>query len=70
LVVEVDLTKCRFCGAYDKPICVDVCPTTAIQVREEAGSKRIVVTEFLCEDCNECGFRCPDKAIKIKDLTF
>jgi MinD superfamily P-loop ATPase len=70
LVAEVDLTKCRLCGAYDKPVCVDVCPTTAIQVREEAGSKKIVVTEFLCEDCNECGFRCPDKAIKIKDLTF
>jgi MinD superfamily P-loop ATPase len=70
LVAEVDLTKCRLCGAYDKPVCVDVCPTTAIQVREEAGSKRIVVTEFLCEDCNECGFRCPDRAIKIKDLTF
>lgn len=66
VVAEIDYDKCKMCGAYDKPICVDVCPTTAISQR----NKRVQVTEFLCEDCNECGFRCPDKAIKIKDVTF
>ncbi len=24
-----------------------------------------MVTEALCEDCNECGKACPDKAITI-----
>ncbi len=66
MVVEVDMNKCTLCGAYDKPVCISYCPTTAISQRD----KEIVVTEFLCEDCNECGFRCPDKAIKIKELTF
>jgi len=28
------------------------------------------VTEFLCEDCNECGFACPDKAMEIKKVTW
>jgi len=25
----------------------------------------VVVTEFICEDCNECGIVCPDNAITI-----
>ncbi len=66
MVAEIDYDKCRMCGAYDKPICVDVCPTSAISQRD----KKIEVTEFLCEDCNECGFHCPDKAIRIRKLTF
>ena len=28
-------------------------------------SGRPVVTEFLCEDCNECGCVCPDHAITV-----
>jgi Fe-S-cluster-containing hydrogenase component 2 len=66
MVVEIDYGKCRMCGAYDKPICVDNCPTTAISQRD----KEIAVTEFLCEDCGECCVRCPDGAIKIKEVTF
>jgi len=33
---------------------------------------RAVVTEFLCEDCNECGVACPDRAIKctVDTVTF
>ena len=42
------------------------CPDNALQMRD----KKIIVTEFLCEDCNECGMACPDKAIKIKKITF
>jgi len=38
-----------------------VCPDQAIRLQDD----RIVVTEFLCEDCNECGFICPDHAISI-----
>jgi MinD superfamily P-loop ATPase len=33
---------------------------------------RPVVTEFLCEDCNECGCVCPDHAITVplEKVTF
>jgi MinD superfamily P-loop ATPase len=41
-------------------------PQNAVSLRD----KRIVITEFLCEDCNECGYACPDKAIIIKKVTF
>lgn len=66
MVIEIDYGKCGMCGAYDEPICIDNCPTTAISQRD----KKLQITEFLCEDCNECGFRCPDRAIKIKEVTF
>ena len=70
MVVEIDYSKCRLCGTYDKPVCVDKCPTSAVAIRDYEKGKRIEVTEFLCEDCNECGFACPDKAIKLKKVTF
>lgn len=70
MVVEIDYSKCKLCGAYEKPVCVDKCPTTAVVVRVQDKAKKVEVTEFLCEDCNECGFACPDKAIKIKKVTF
>jgi len=66
MVVEIDYNKCKLCGTYDKPICIDKCPTSAIKIID----KKIEITEFLCEDCNECGFICPDKALKIKKVTF
>jgi MinD superfamily P-loop ATPase len=66
MVVEVDPDKCTLCGSYCEPICIDRCPTNAVSLRD----KRIVITEFLCEDCNECGYACPDKAIIIKKVTF
>ncbi len=66
MVVEIDNGKCKMCGVYTAPVCVDRCPTEALKVRED----RIVVTEFLCEDCNECGFACPDKAISIENVTW
>ena len=66
MVIEIDEKKCRLCGVYSSPICVDKCADGALSVRD----KRIVVTEFLCEDCNECGMACPDRAIAIKKVTF
>lgn len=66
MVVEIDHEKCTLCGTYVEPVCIDRCPTSAMSIR----NKRIEVTEFLCEDCNECGFACPDKAIKITIVTF
>jgi MinD superfamily P-loop ATPase len=66
MVVEIDYNKCTLCGGFDKPVCIDKCPTSAVAIR----NKKIEITEFLCEDCNECGFACPDKALKIKKVTF
>jgi MinD superfamily P-loop ATPase len=66
MVVEIDPEKCQLCGAYIEPICIDRCPCSALRIRD----KKIEVTEFLCEDCNECGYACPDKAITIKVVTF
>jgi MinD superfamily P-loop ATPase len=66
VVAEVDHDKCTLCGAFVLPICIDKCPDDAITIRD----KRIEITEFLCEDCNECGFACPDEAITIKIVTF
>ena len=66
MVAEVDYEKCTLCGAFIDPICIDKCPTTAVRISDG----KIEITEFLCEDCNECGFACPDKAITIKTITW
>ena len=66
MVVEIDYETCNMCGGYSEPLCIDKCPDSALSLRD----KRVEVTEFLCEDCNECGFICPVKAIKIKLVTF
>ncbi len=66
MVVEIDNEKCRMCGGLREPVCVDICPTSALQVSDG----KILVTEFLCEDCNECGFACPDKAMEITKVTW
>jgi MinD superfamily P-loop ATPase len=66
MVVEIDPEKCHLCHTYVKPISIYRCPCSALRIRD----KKIEVTEFLCEDCNECGYVCPDKAITIKVVTF
>ena len=66
MVIEIDVEKCQMCGGLCEPVCVDICPTSALMV----GDGKILVTEFLCEDCNECGFACPDKAIEIVKVTW
>ena len=66
MVVEINYDKCNMCGAFCDPVCVERCPTAALSVRD----CKVVVTEFLCEDCNECGFACPDKAITITEVTW
>ena len=42
MVVEIDHNKCRLCGTYDKPVCVDKCPTTAVSIRDHDKGKRVV----------------------------
>jgi len=68
MAAQVDAQKCTMCGGVTQPICIEVCPDSAIRVQDN----RIVVTEFLCEDCNECGCACPDGAITVplEKVTF
>ncbi len=66
MVVQIHYDKCNLCGAFCEPICVERCPTSALRVEE----RKVLVTEFLCEDCNECGFACPDQAITIEEVTW
>ncbi len=61
MAAQIDLEKCNMCGGLTQPICVEVCPDSAIRVQ----NGRPVVTEFICEDCNECGCACPDEAIDV-----
>jgi MinD superfamily P-loop ATPase len=68
MAAQVNPEKCTMCGGNTQPLCVEVCPDMAIRVQND----RVVVTEFLCEDCNECGCVCPDKAIQVplEKVTF
>ena len=68
MAAQVDPKKCTMCGGVVQTLCTEVCPDEAIRVQDG----RVVVTEFLCEDCNECGSVCPDKAITlpVKNVTF
>ncbi len=68
MAAQVDLDKCKMCGGVTQPRCIEACPDDAIRVQDD----RIVVTEFLCEDCNECGSVCPDSAITVplEKVTF
>ena len=38
----------------------------------QVGINRVMATEFLCEDCNECGYVYPDGAasIPLEKVTF
>ena len=66
MVAEIDYKKCTLCGWYNQPVCIDRCPDGAISLKDG----KIIIRGVLCEDCNECGFACPDKAIKIRKVTF
>jgi Fe-S-cluster-containing hydrogenase component 2 len=68
MAAQIDLDKCAMCGGAVQPLCVEACPDSALRVQDA----RVVVTEFLCEDCNECGCVCPAGAITVpvEKLTF
>jgi MinD superfamily P-loop ATPase len=68
MAAQIDPKKCAMCGGIVQPLCVETCPDSAIRVQDG----RVVVTEFICEDCNECGCVCPDKAItvSVREVTF
>ena len=54
MAAQIDTGKCTMCGGNIQPLCVEACPDLAIRVQDG----RAVVTEFICEDCNECGCVC------------
>lgn len=51
--------KCTGCGT-----CTDVCPTEAIQIRDD---KAIITID--CVDCGACTRVCPEGAIKKQALS-
>ncbi len=55
MAAQIDTEKCTMCGGNIQPLCVEACPDFAIRVQDD----RIVVTEFICEDRNECGLCMP-----------
>ena len=61
--VKVDSAKCDGDG-----VCVDVCPVSVFELKEEAGSKKAnVVREQECILCMACEVQCPTKALTVKE---
>lgn len=56
LVVNVDKTKCIYCGG-----CVSVCPVNALTLREVA-----IYCDEKCTNCEICVKFCPVGALSIK----
>ena len=55
MAVKVDKEKCTACG-----VCVDACPTEAIEVDEVAK-----IDEEKCVDCGTCVDECPNEALSL-----
>jgi heterodisulfide reductase subunit A len=68
LVAHVDRGRCDGCA-----ICVDICPTNALEVRENKnrpGHRVVFVTPRLCEGCGVCQGTCPKEAIFIPGFSL
>jgi len=57
MVAIIDPEKCTGCGT-----CVDVCPSAAIEIKEDIA----VVDADLCVDCESCVDECPSEAIHME----
>lgn len=61
----VDEDVCSGCG-----ICEDICPYTAIEIKEdEKGKRKSKVNETLCNCCGVCSAACPSNAIAMRHFT-
>ncbi len=56
MVAKVNTDECTGCG-----ICVDECPSTAIEIKNE----KATVDEVECTDCGTCMDACPNSAITV-----
>ncbi|MCX6778299.1 MAG: 4Fe-4S binding protein [Candidatus Micrarchaeota archaeon] len=56
-MIEIDRTKCAYCGA-----CVGVCPAMALRLRDIY----VEVYNDKCTSCGACVRACPMNAIELK----
>ncbi len=56
MVAKVNTEECTGCG-----ICVDECPSTAIELKNE----KATVDDGECTDCGTCMDACPNSAITV-----
>ncbi len=56
MVAKVNTDECTGCG-----ICVDECPSTAIELKNE----KATVDDGECTDCGTCMDACPNSAITV-----
>lgn len=56
MTAKVDQELCTGCG-----VCVDMCPTGAIIIRDDAA----YVDEEMCTGCGICEDECPVEAIRL-----
>lgn len=67
--VWTDESRCKACN-----ICVSVCPSGAIAMRQDEGAVQgmmiDVVDEGACIGCRECELHCPDFAIFVAPKGF
>ncbi len=57
MAAKVNTEECTGCG-----ICVDECPATAIELKNEKAH----VDEEECTDCGTCVDSCPNSAISLE----
>lgn len=58
MVAKVNPDECTGCG-----ICVDECPATAIELKNEKAN----VDAAECTDCGTCADACPNSAITVEE---
>jgi len=57
---QVDAEKCTACGA-----CVQVCPTSAIELAEQESNRIVKFIYEKCVSCASCEEACPEDAIEL-----
>jgi len=55
-MIDVDRTKCAYCGA-----CVGVCPVDALRLKDIK-----IICDEKCTSCGTCEKACPMNAITVR----
>ena len=58
MAAQIDSEKCTMCGGIVQPLCVEACPTGALNVDVNRGNVR-VIDESRCDGCELCLEACP-----------